>query len=253
MKKIYTFIAFCLLFSRQTIAQNFEFAPLGAKWYYNEWFDAPSPLGSLVPHIVTVEGKELYHGKMCSKLVGVGHNLLTQYEWTTVISVPDTLFVHSQQDSVFFYSQLSEQFELLYDFGAQPGESWTIGGLGSLSSPTNMDSLRVTVDSIGQIDIGGSARRIQYVSFPGIPFDWGFSIIEGIGNTGFLTPDWGLAEGGPVGLRCYEDIHSELHLVEAPCDEVVIYSGLDDYKQQTQAILSPNPVSDLLSISLGFH
>ncbi|MCE2822370.1 MAG: T9SS type A sorting domain-containing protein [Saprospiraceae bacterium] len=58
------------LFSRAS-AQVTDFAPVGAKWYYSEQAFFPPPYGEF-PHVVEVVGKEMYQGKLCSKLTGIG-------------------------------------------------------------------------------------------------------------------------------------------------------------------------------------
>ncbi|MBK6901370.1 MAG: hypothetical protein IPH04_00765 [Saprospirales bacterium] len=150
MKKLILCFSFFLFWVSFLAGQTLDFAPVGAKWYYSIYdFDPPPPYGQF-PHVVEVVGKELYQGKICSKLVNIG-----------LETVPDPLYVYTQNDSVFFYSLLSEQFELLYDFGAEIGESWTIGGLAS--TLTDYDSLTVLVDGISLMNF--AAYRLKCFTF----------------------------------------------------------------------------------------
>jgi hypothetical protein len=215
-----------LLFLASLDAQSPDFAPLGAKWYYSEQAFIPPPFGEF-PHVVEVVAKETYQGRLCSKLTGVASG-----------TVPEPLYMYTQNDSVFFYSLLSDRFELLYDFGAQPGEAWTIGGLGT---PGGYDSLRVQVDSISQITVGGTVLRVQHISYPLVPYEWGFEVIEGVGSPFFLTPDYGLYEGGPIGLRCFLSPTVDLHFVPYPCDTIIGTSSLPGLEPSRTISLRPNP------------
>lgn len=203
-----------------------DFAPVGAKWYYSEQAFIPPPFGEY-PHVVEVVSKEMYQGKLCSKLTGIGSG-----------TVPDPLYVYSQNDSVFFYSLLSGGFELLYDFGAEPNESWVIGGL---NTPNGADSVVVQVDSVSQISVDGVILKVLYTSCPFLFYDWGCEIIAGIGNTFFLTPDYGLYEGGPMGLRCYTDAENDLHFVSYPCDTTIITTNTVDPNKILPISISPVP------------
>ncbi len=234
MKQIRLFLTIAALqVFAHAAAQVADFAPVGAKWYYSERAFAPPPFG-VFPHVVEVVGKEMYQGKLCSKLIGIG-----------AASVPDPLFVYSENDSVFFYSLLSGSFELLYDFGAEAGESWVIGGL---NTPEGLDSVIVFIDSVSQITVNGTLLKIQHTSCPYLFFDWGCEIIAGIGNTYFLTPNYGLFEGGIGGLRCYTDTENDLHFVSYPCDTTLVTSNTIEANTILPISISPNPASSFAQL-----
>ena len=222
-------------------AQVTEFAPIGAKWYYSEQAFFPPPFGEF-PHVVEVVSKEMYQGQLCSKLVGIGTTLVPS------ATVPDPLYVYSQNDSVFFYSLLSGQFELLYDFGAEAGDTWVIGGLGT---PDGYDSLAVHVDSTSQLLINGHTLKVLHISYPVLPYEWGYEIIAGVGCTFFLTPDYGLYEGGPMGLRCYIDPSVDLHFVPYPCDTTIITVSTLDTEALDHISAFPNPAKDYIHILIA--
>jgi hypothetical protein len=219
-------------------AQVADFAPVGAKWHYSEQAFAPPPFG-VFPRVVEVVSKEMYQGKLCSKLIGIGTTSVPS------ATVPDPLFVYSQNDSVFFYSLLSGSFELLYDFGAEAGESWVIGGL---NTPEGLDSVIVFIDSVSQITVNGTVLKVLYTSCPYLFFDWGCEIIAGIGNTYFLTPDYGLFEGGPGGLRCYTDTENDLHFVSYPCDTTIVTTNTVEANSILPISISPNPASSFAQL-----
>ena len=239
MTRILILLAFYWLGQTTLLAQPTDFAPLGARWYYSELAFAPPPFGEF-PHIIEVAAKENYQGHLCSKIVKV-------VGWPSE-TVPDPLYVYSQNDSVFFYSLLSARFELLYDFTAGAGDSWVVGGL---SAPQGLDSLLVEVDSVSQIVVSGQSRKMLHTRCQ-LFFDWGCTItgpntgthfiIAGIGSTGFLTPDYGLYEGGPNGLRCYIDPSNDLHFVPYPCDTTLVISATSDADSSAHISIFPNPV-----------
>ena len=250
MNRTLLLLAQCLFFQTIIFAQTVDFAPLGAKWYYSEEAFAPPPFGAF-PHILEVVAKENYQGKLCSKII----NTLGPASAT----VPDPLYMYSQNDSVFFYSLLSARFELLYDFTAEAGDSWVVGGL---STPHGIDSLRVEVDSVSQIVVSGHALKVLHTPCQ-LFFDWGCTItgenasthfiIAGIGSTGFLTPDYGLYEGGPNGLRCYIDPGNDLHFVTYPCDTTLVISATNDAHANANISVFPNPVYDHINVLLKIN
>jgi hypothetical protein len=233
------FISLSLLFSLSCFlyGQTIDFAPLGAKWYFSVSDLSPPPPNGEFPHVIEVESIEMYHGKLCSKLVNI-----------SLETVPDPLYIYTQNDSVFFYSLLSGQFELLYDFCAEAGDTWTIGGLGKSGG---YDSLSVWVDSVSTLNMNGIPLKVLHISFPLLPYEWGYEIVEGIGNTFFLTPDWGLYEGGPKGLRCFSVGDTTFQFVPYPCDTTILISGVEQITNKTSSIsISPNPSSDHIYIQV---
>ena len=232
MKILFTlFFAFQALFN--LLAQGADFAPLGAKWYYTEETYAPP---KIFPHIVEVLSKELYQGKLCSKLIGTGPG-----------SLPDPCFVYTQNDTVYFYSLLSNRFEMLYDFSAGVGDSWVIGGL--LGDPGPFGSDTIVVDSMSQISINGMSLKVWHISNT-IMFDWGDRIIERIGNDGLFGPQYGLYDIMIWGLRCFEDQNVVYHFVPYPCDTIIITTGVTGLDLPEKVQVFPNPVRDKVNIIL---
>jgi len=250
MTRTFLLLTCCWLCQTSLLAQPTDFAPLGARWYYSESAFAPPPFGEF-PHIIEVAAKEDYQGHLCSKIVKV-------IGWPSA-TVPDPLYIYSQNDSVFFYSLLSARFELLYDFTAETGDSWVVGGL---NTPHGVDSLLVQVDSVSQITVSGRTLKVLQTRCQ-LFFDWGCTItglnaithfiIAGVGSTGFLTPDYGLYEGGPNGLRCYTDASNDLHFVTYPCDTTLITSAVKDIDKSAGISVFPNPVRDQINVLLEIN
>lgn len=228
------------LFAFSGFAQQYDFAPVGARWTYEAY--APTPGGSIIyPIVVEVESEEVFQGQLCRKLTGIiGEGL------------PNPLYVYSQNDSVFFYSEVSENFELLYDFGAVSGESWTIKGL---FGPPFKDNITIGVESTSfQQPIGDTSVVVMEVTIsPLLPFEWGLQIYKGIGNNLFHLPySYDLA--GPIilrELRCYFDGENEFQFVPYACDTSIITSTREPEIADSEVVVFPNPVGDLLKVSIN--
>lgn len=214
-------------------AQQYDFAPVGARWTYSSRSDVSGEF----PHDLVVESEELFNGQLCRKITGVIGN-----------GLPNPLYVYSRNDSVFFYSEVSEIFELLYDFGAEAGESWTIKGL---FGPPFEDYITVEVQGSFQQPIGDTSVTVMAVTYsPLLPFEWGLQIYKGIGNNLFHLPfvsQW-LGPDKLVGLRCYSDGQNEFQFVPFPCDTAIISSDREPITAGPEISVFPNPATDRLMV-----
>lgn len=187
-------------------AQGADFAPVGARWYVNQIVLDPIPADSFV--IVEVTGEEMMAGQLCrviSNLSGCG--------------LPNPAHVFTRNDSVFFYSAVTQQFELLYDFTAEVGSQWTVRGLSHLGFDVQVDVLEVTYRHFG-----ADSLKLWRVNTTG--YFWGDIIMEKVGSQWYPGPtsvddcSAGLEERLPYSVRCYED-DSGLYNLSAnnmPCD-----------------------------------
>lgn len=206
-----------------------DFAPVGAKWYYAQIsFDFPYPEEF---RLVEVTGEEVFQGQVCRIIEGL----------TMGCGLPNPSRVFTRNDSTFFWSELTAQFELLYDFSASAGDTWLIEGLGLAG-----DSLRVFVDSVGQRVVNGDTLQTWFVSYSGC-YDWGSEIVEKIGNLDFLSPSYCLCENGPNGTRCYLDSSSDYHFVSYPCD-TLLYLGISALPAYHLIEVFPNPFHESISV-----
>ena len=135
----------CLIFSFNLVGisgQNSDFAPVGAKWYYTQPHIVQP---KIIPHIIECIAIEQFEGKLCSKLVT-----------SDVGPLPSPTYVYSQNDTVFFYSTITNQFEMLYDFTAEVGDQWVVGGVHAIDNNGNiLTSDTITVDSMSLLSING--------------------------------------------------------------------------------------------------
>ena len=220
-------------------AQDSDFAPLGAKWYYSEYNSVPP---SIIPHIVECTAKEMFQGKWCSKLVSSSDDIL-----------PNPAYVYTENDTVYYFSPGSNQFEILYDFTAEVGDQWTIEGLPNVipGNPLPYASDTITVDSISSMIVGGDTLKVWHIHNT-FWFEWGGLIIEKIGNDKLFIPKMGLIEAYVWGLRCFESPGEAYHLVPYPCD--TIYSTISktlDPNESDGLKVAPNPFQEEITIISG--
>jgi hypothetical protein len=214
-------------------AQGSDFAPVGAKWYYRQ-FSSNYPYPEEF-RLVEVTNEEVFQGQLCRKVTGL-----------TGCGLPAISHVFTRNDSVFFWSDYSTKFQLLYDFRSTVGDSWLIDGLGN--GPSG-DSLRVFVDSLSQRVVSGDTLKVLHITNFGC-YDWGNEIIEKLGNDYFLSPSFCLCENDPSGIRCYFDQSSDYHFVPYPCDTSILTSGtINPYKLNSLQVF-PNPFYDEITVSL---
>lgn len=238
MKSLLTFL---LLFAYTLgiLAQNSDFAPVGARWHYTQKF---SNLPFYYESILESSGKVSYQGKLCSELFTDADGNIT---------FPSPAYIYTQNDTVYFFSPLSNQFEMLYDFTASVGDQWVIGGLEAPFSGIGSDT--ITVDSISSIIVNDVNLKVWHISNTA-QFDWGDRIIEKVGNDKLFAPSFTLSGVNILGLRCYEDSLTFLHFVPYPCDFYIDSSqlavlpiNLSNFKAY------PNPTNGIITLSLSFN
>lgn len=217
-------------------AQSFDFAPIGAKWYYTELDDVPP---AIIPHVMECTAKEMFHGKLCSKIIV-----------PSIGPLESPVHLYTQNDTVFFYSTVTDQFEMLYDFRAKEGDTWVVGGVLSydnVGNPLYADTIRV--DSVRSISVNGENLKVWYIT-DGYYYDWGGRIFEKAGNDMLFAPKFGLWELTIWGLRCFETPDQLYHFDSFPCDTSYslisnAYNPEDAYK----IAITPNPFYDKITIS----
>lgn len=158
-------------------------------------------------------------------------------------------YVYSNEDSVFIYRY--DQFYLLFDFSALPGDTWTVPE----TFETDCDTTGVVmVVSAGDTLINGTTYR--YIDLQGdTSSEWIITgrVVERIGTIeSYLLPNPELCvvdlyEGGP--LRCYSD--DEIGLIStgisAECDYL---ASIEIWDKELHVKLYPNPATTELWLQL---
>jgi Secretion system C-terminal sorting domain len=232
MKKI--IMLYLLGLGLNLTSQTTDFAPNGAKWVYCQL--NPVLPNYQIPFNVEVTFDTTVNNINCRKIFGLGG-----------CGFSDISYLYNVSDSVLLWSKFTNKFELLYNFKANAGESWTV--FSEQNFPPNFKSLKVNVDSVSYITIGGIYRKVQHVSFePENFWTWGNQIIAGLGNNEVFSPIYGICEFMPCGIRCYEDTDIEIHFVNYPCDTSGVIVSYDEIKYLRKFEIYPNPASSRLSL-----
>lgn len=221
-----------------------EWAPEGATWHYS--YNNFSITGYIEIKYI---GDSLIDGKVCKVL----EKKLYSYDYVTTIS--DTInlgleFTYSDSNKVYYYR--FDQFFVLYNFNAQPGDWWEIAGW---SIPGSCDSIgKIEVDSIGTIVINSDTLKYLKISRKDSS-DWqlGSIIVEKIGCIDhYMFPEpfmcaLDMDEGGP--FRCYFDNNFGLYQsgIASACDYITSIDYLD--YPDNNLIIYPNPVKNILNIN----
>lgn len=228
----------CLLWIDGLLAQSVDFAPVGAKWYINQIVLEPIPADSFI--IVEVTGEEVKAGQLCrviENLSGCG--------------LPNPAHLFSRNDSVFFYSAVTNEFELLYDYTAQVGSKWTVKGLSIYGGK----DVQVEVTNVFPWAFG--ADTLQAMTIKTNPsYIWGLYILEKIGGRDYLSPtdteDCGIGPGlyMPNVIRCYEEDGKTYNFnPEFECDFYKDISSTSDVTSGHHITVVPNPARDIVRIS----
>ncbi len=229
------------------IAQSdIGFAPVGAKWHYQIWpFDFPYRVNYTS---FSCTGDTIINGKSCSQIT-IGAS-----QWGSYSGLSNPFFLHYDSNQVFWFNQYSNQFNLLYDFNADIGESWTIKLQCDTTFPIVWsDSLVVTVTNVSSMNVNGNSLKVLHL-------DNFSTIVEGIGSLGTPYPEitsctgiWVDPTAHPI--RCYRDtvigfFRSSLNL---PCDTTYnLPVGIEASKPSFIRV-SPNPVKDILRIDFDIE
>lgn len=225
------FILLIISFSIKLSAQNW--APTGAIWYYS--MATINPAQHSVKTFSSA-ADTMINGISCKKIIETG-------PYTNPNSSKNH-YMFSRNDSIFFYADGT--FNLLYDFGAQPGDTIVL----PYFHIHDNSPLKMIIDSVRTININGHNRILQNITCgDGMSIDFGPKVIEGIGATYFMFPTYDMTYDGP--LRCYED--ATIGKYTSPgwtmsCD-TIYFSGVDELKAENKIQAFPNPTKDKVTIS----
>lgn len=224
-----------------------DFAPIGAKWHFNETsvgsnsvdFTTYESIGDTV--IDNLPCRVIYKEKYSCCIDGGSH------------------FIHQRNDSILLFNPITEAFELIFNFGADVGDSWTLrthpGG------ELLADSAKCVVDSISYFHYSAtdslkilhvSLKSYQYLWYPyGDTITLNTQIIEKIGfSSSLLLRDClGFCDANFDGvIRCYED--SDVGLItfsSVACE----YTTVKNTLPRDEIVVYPNPTKD--KIYIGNH
>ena len=246
MKKIF-FIFISTILSFNIIGQ--DFAPIGAEWYYNELFATSGDVDYIK---LTSEKDTLINGEICRK-VTKRHRLACKDR-------PDVEYLFSKNDTVFFLDTIFNEFQILYVFNAQVGDSWIIK---VKSEEQVVDTLIITVDSVSIVQINEfdlKALHVTYANYDeNYPIEYTSTIIEKIGDVLYMF-NWYRADlfcdmNFTNGLRCYQDSVIGLYstgIVDS-CDYTLLGTGIDENERANLIKIYPNPAKHFVVIEVDYN
>ena len=155
-------------------------------------------------------------------------------------------YVYVRDGKVYWWNKTLEEFTVLYDFGAEEGDSWTI--------KVGTESLIMHVDAVEEIEYEGKTYRMLRVSDADDIFSG--DIVCGIGHLTSFFPERLMDNRDRIsveGLRCY---WIEDELVFKPGDEDcdAIYSEVHGVEEDgpstplTELVIYPNPTDGTLFV-----
>ena len=219
-------------YSNRVLVENYDF--VGTEWYY----EIQNEDGSITyQHLeyaadTTVNDKEV-------KIIIRTNTLYDKYIHTEVTRE----YVYEDDDKVYWWNKDLQEFTVLYDLGAQEGDSWVI--------KVGTETLTMHVDGVEQFEFEGSMHKMLQVSDEGGVFCG--SIVCGIGHMTSFFPERLMQKGKNyrvVGIRCYwRDSELIYKFGDRDCDEVYqeYHNGLDE-SAENQFDIYPNPTNGVLVV-----
>jgi hypothetical protein len=239
-----------------SVAAQQEFAPIGAVWHYHEVPFFYSPFTYVTYLSIESVADTMIGDQPCRKLI--------KNKPVDCTGDHETEFVYREGDKVFFYNWAFGEFDLLYDFGAQAGDSWMMRTRRYyLFEPDEGQDTatafnRIIVDSVSQVVVNGFTLRQLHIHWETGVFlcnPGPIVFMERVGDLYYMLYQWELWIGSlcdtprPVGLRCYYD--PEMGLYEtglAPFCDWVGVSTKEAIGTPEGIRVFPNPASDFLTL-----
>lgn len=230
--------------SYNSLAQ--DFAPVGAKWYFNEDYAWSNNIGFITYESI---GDTIINNLSCRII----------YKDKSSCCIPGgNHFLHQSNDSIFLYNPTTETFDLIIDFSAEIGDSWILN-----TNPDGYlfsDSVTCLVDSISFFYYSASdSLKILHVTLESpeyfisyfgdtIYYIATYEIIQKIGfRSAILLKDCiRFCDGNFDGnIRCYEDFEVGLITFSSvDCD----YTPIENVNFNDEISTYPNPAREKIFI-----
>lgn len=237
MRFLLTFLALSIL--SQAKAQ--EFAPIGATWTFNSYNWNPPNFTGWDNYVS--EKDTIINSISCKKIIGSGFLCSIR---------PKQEFLHKNNDSVFFWDEYFDKFQLLYDINAQAGDSWSI----------EISDIYSAVDSIVFKAISSEIKTYNSREFRTLNVEYSINgnadykinttIYEGISEIELLirigeeVGFQSLCDGeGLNWLHCYTE--PSTHYVFPTADACLV--STNEISKSESITIYPNPTKNFISIN----
>ncbi len=245
-------ITFFLLFAPTICLAQVDWAPVGAKWWYEATWHGWNAYGITYYNLEALEEIEV-QGRTCRELAYDDHGQSLCLGCEPWGNEEINYFVYSDSGRVYCFNHVTDSFGLLYDMNKGIGESWEVDFPFNSEEPS---PLVITVIDTMSIVINGTRLRQQKTSASiGSPlYYFGDTITEGIGGNWSFLPQCSMhmiCELDYGNLRCYEDSTLGLvHFSSLDCEYEYTYVGIGETDiRSAVAVVSPQPASHELNIS----
>ena len=207
-----------------------EIFPRGTEWYY----EIKHVTGDVTYQHLEYAADTAINSRR-AKIIVETNTMYDKTEWI------NHEYIYEDGDKIYWWNKETEEFTLLYDFGADVGDEWVIDG--------GWYTITVHVDAAHTVTYKSETYRVLSVSDPDHLFTG--DIICGIGHTKSFFPETPIAKDYEVdGLRCFwQDGDLVLTMGEEDCDAVynTIHTAVDENAGASFAVY-PNPTDGMLFI-----
>lgn len=242
MKAMLFFAA--ILWSFTGYAQS-DFAPVGAKWYYN-YDDGSAPLyGPAYYDVYESVGDVSIGGEQMRMIIGKAWR-----KYTGQLQPIDTIYVSATPDTVYYYHKYFQKKVPLLVFNVQAGD--TIKFYDPWYPRSGFDSVwHSVVDSVRTFTLNGRSLRRVYTHelYGGCCSFWGRGYAEMLGSFDYFTHLMAARiPEDPKGLRCYTDAQLAYHTDTFACDAHPPALDVSNADVPLAWQISPNPVSEKIKL-----
>jgi len=231
-----------------TNAQQPEFAPIGAKWWYTLADNTISYPYTTLKYMKIISTKDtIIDDKNCRVLeeyrIPISDNDVNLY-------LNKIHYIFSDSNKVYYYDFVTESFDILYDFNKMGSEYWL-----SYLWGYSPDCDTIKIGSIYNTQINGHNLKTLNISqsscIAGFFFH-DYPILEIIGHLRYLFPQADFPIEGP--LRCYEDsIIGFYSTGVAPSCDYIGLANINNINSENKINIFPNPFRENFYIELLSH
>ena len=155
-------------------------------------------------------------------------------------------YIYEENNKVYWWNKTLQEFTVLYDFGANVGDEWTI--------TAGNNSVTVHVDEVGYLVKDARWFKAMIISDANDVFSG--TVVCGIGHLTSFFPEQLLENKGEFdvdGIRCYWNDDILLYKEDdTDCDAVYNqWHSVDETIAGNGFVVYPNPAKDIFSISLS--
>ncbi|MBL7932548.1 MAG: T9SS type A sorting domain-containing protein [Bacteroidia bacterium] len=237
------FLFLCIVVLQKSFAQ-ITFCPPGAKWNYRfeqYWMDQRIDHNEQITYISdSIVGGDT---------IRVLHHM--SFFWTDTYSpLNNKTSLKQHGDTIFMRnSWTSNQWQILYNFAALPGQSWTNTFLTAFPN-----IYTVTVDSVDTFLLGNKWVKRLKVTYTNNGFaQYHGYIAEHMGSSGHLfNYATTTTHDAPTfkELLCYTDNSlGQIQFTSKACNYTNV--GLNELSEKLDLKIYPNPVNDVINIESG--